>query len=117
MSTCLRCGGEVSSSDIQCAKCGEALRKQTHELVGKSLADKYLIEEHLGSGGMCDVYRATHSGMGKQVFMSENTKTGRPDGQDHDSRGRDRQERGGHRHDHPPLAADADGVSVRRLTA
>ncbi|HST20421.1 MAG TPA: serine/threonine-protein kinase, partial [Blastocatellia bacterium] len=69
MSTCLRCGGEVSASDIQCAKCGEALRKQTHELVGKSLADKYLIEEHLGSGGMCDVYRATHSGMGKQVAV------------------------------------------------
>ena len=69
MSTCLRCGGEVSASDIQCAKCGEALRKQTHELVGKSLADKYVIEEHLGSGGMCDVYRATHSGMGKQVAV------------------------------------------------
>ena len=69
MSTCLRCGGEVSASDIQCAKCGEALRKQTHELIGKSLADKYLIEEHLGSGGMCDVYRAIHSGMGKQVAV------------------------------------------------
>ena len=69
MSTCLRCGGEVSASDIQCAKCGEALRKQTHELIGKSLADKYMIEEHLGSGGMCDVYRATHSAMGKQVAI------------------------------------------------
>ncbi len=69
MSTCLRCGGEVTASDIQCAKCGEALRKQTHELIGKSLADKYMIEEHLGSGGMCDVYRATHSAMGKQVAV------------------------------------------------
>lgn len=69
MSTCLRCGAEVSASDSKCLKCGEALRKQTHELIGKSLADKYVIEEHLGSGGMCDVYRAIHSGMGKQVAV------------------------------------------------
>jgi serine/threonine-protein kinase len=37
--------------------------------VGSTLQDKYRIEELLGSGGMCDVYRATHVQMGKQVAL------------------------------------------------
>ena len=41
----------------------------TNEVIGKTLADKYLIEEHLGSGGMCDVYRARHVGMDKPVAV------------------------------------------------
>ena len=41
----------------------------TDELMGACLADKYLIEEHLGSGGMCDVYRARHVGMDKPVAV------------------------------------------------
>src|ERR1043165_6605966 len=39
------------------------------ELTGKTLEGKYRIEEHLGSGGMCDVYRARHIHMGKQVAI------------------------------------------------
>jgi serine/threonine protein kinase len=39
------------------------------ELIGKTLVDKYLIEEHLDSGGMCDVYRARHVGMDKPVAV------------------------------------------------
>jgi serine/threonine protein kinase len=69
MSTCLRCSSEVSASDNQCANCGEALPKQTDRLIGKILADKYTIEELIGSGGMCDVYLATHTVMGKQVAV------------------------------------------------
>ena len=41
----------------------------TNEVIGRTLADKYLIEEHLGSGGMCDVYRARHVGMDKPVAV------------------------------------------------
>jgi serine/threonine protein kinase len=41
----------------------------TDELIGVSLADKYMIEEHLGSGGMCEVYRARHLGMDKPVAV------------------------------------------------
>jgi predicted Ser/Thr protein kinase len=37
--------------------------------VGGTLQGKYRIEELLGSGGMCDVYRATHIQMGKQVAL------------------------------------------------
>ncbi|HJQ67725.1 MAG TPA: serine/threonine-protein kinase [Blastocatellia bacterium] len=41
----------------------------TDELMGACLADKYMIEERLGSGGMCDVYRARHVGMDKPVAV------------------------------------------------
>src|SRR5436853_2603792 len=38
-------------------------------LIGRTLQAKYRIEELLGSGGMCDVYRGTHIHMGKQVAI------------------------------------------------
>jgi serine/threonine protein kinase len=69
MTTCSHCGSEVSASDVQCAKCGEVLQGDTNGLVGKTLADKYAIKERLGTGGMCDVYLATHTVMGKQVAV------------------------------------------------
>src|SRR5436853_784092 len=37
--------------------------------IGGTLQGKYRIEELLGSGGMCDVYRGTHIHMGKQVAI------------------------------------------------
>jgi serine/threonine-protein kinase len=39
------------------------------KLTGTTLANKYLIEELLGSGGMCDVYRARHIAMDKEVAI------------------------------------------------
>jgi serine/threonine protein kinase len=69
MNTCPRCGSEVSTSDARCSKCGKELLDKKTGLIGKTLQDKYRIEEHLGSGGMCDVYRATHMGMGKEVAV------------------------------------------------
>jgi serine/threonine protein kinase len=69
MNKCPHCGSEVSASDNQCAKCGEVLRTQGDGLIGKSLAGKYQIEELLGAGGMCEVYRAINSAMGKQVAV------------------------------------------------
>ncbi|HJQ26389.1 MAG TPA: protein kinase [Blastocatellia bacterium] len=38
-------------------------------LVGRTLEGKYRLEELLGAGGMCYVYRATHTQMGKQVAV------------------------------------------------
>jgi eukaryotic-like serine/threonine-protein kinase len=38
-------------------------------LIGRTLQGKYRLEELLGSGGMCHVYRATHTRMGKQVAV------------------------------------------------
>jgi serine/threonine-protein kinase len=50
-------------------KCGKELRGDNKGLIGKSFLDKYRIEERLGQGGMCDVYRAIHMAMGKEVAL------------------------------------------------
>jgi serine/threonine protein kinase len=50
-------------------KSWESAAANNSGLLGKTLEGKYRIEEHLGSGGMCDVYRATHMLMGKQVAI------------------------------------------------
>ncbi|HYP25772.1 MAG TPA: protein kinase [Blastocatellia bacterium] len=59
----------MAASDRTCPQCKAPVRYREHELVGTTLADKYDIEEHLGSGGMCDVYRARHKYMGKEVAV------------------------------------------------
>ncbi|MGA9769872.1 MAG: serine/threonine-protein kinase, partial [Blastocatellia bacterium] len=41
----------------------------TDRLTGTILDDKYLIEQRLGSGGMCDVYRARHIAMDKEIAI------------------------------------------------
>jgi eukaryotic-like serine/threonine-protein kinase len=69
MNTCPRCGFQQSASGTHCLKCGNDLRRNTSGHIGQILLDKYRIEEHLGEGGMCDVYRATHLGMGKEVAI------------------------------------------------
>jgi serine/threonine protein kinase len=45
------------------------MRGAAGRLTGTTLADKYRIEYLLGSGGMCEVYRARHTGIGKQVAV------------------------------------------------
>jgi eukaryotic-like serine/threonine-protein kinase len=68
MNTCPGCGSKLSSPDETCAECGSQASRAAR-LIGTTLADKYLIEEHLGSGGMCNVYSASHTGMGKQFAV------------------------------------------------
>ncbi len=38
-------------------------------LVGRTIADRYRIEEHVGGGAMGDVYRARHVGLGTDVAV------------------------------------------------
>src|SRR5215213_2352161 len=69
MKICAGCGSKVGPSDRVCPQCGAAIQYRGQGLVGTTLADKYEIEEHLGSGGMCDVYKARHVSMGKEVAV------------------------------------------------
>ena len=69
MKSCASCGFEVGAGEHTCRQCGAAVQYREHALVGTTLADKYEIEDHLGSGGMCDVYKARHVAMGKEVAI------------------------------------------------
>ncbi|HEX5735559.1 MAG TPA: protein kinase [Blastocatellia bacterium] len=65
----MSCGSPVAAFAESCPQCSAPLKPRTDNLVGTVLADKYRIEAPLGSGGMCDVYRASHSLIGKQVAV------------------------------------------------
>ncbi len=69
MKTCTGCGSTVPEADEHCAECGRQLLGTSGRLVGATFADKYLLEEHLGSGGMCDVYSGRHIAMDKRVAV------------------------------------------------
>lgn len=68
MNTCRECGSQMDGNG-NCPKCSAPSREGAKSLIGTTLAGKYLIEDHLGSGGMCDVYSATHMAMGKKVAV------------------------------------------------
>ncbi|HYP27528.1 MAG TPA: protein kinase [Blastocatellia bacterium] len=69
MNICMSCGSPVPSSDEECPRCGAVSRNRQDRLLGITLADKYLIEEKLGAGGMCEVYRARHVLINKPVAV------------------------------------------------
>jgi serine/threonine-protein kinase len=69
MIICPDCGGKLPREGAACPKCGERSRYRAGDLKGRTIADKYLIEDHLGTGGMCDVFRARHATMGKQFAV------------------------------------------------
>lgn len=69
MKICTSCGSPVPAADERCPQCGARSNDFTGRLTGTTLADKYLIEEPLGAGGMCEVYRARHIAMDKEVAI------------------------------------------------
>jgi serine/threonine protein kinase/ketosteroid isomerase-like protein len=69
MRLCFDCGSPFPASTDECPRCGALLKEPADPLVGAVFIDKYEIEEKLGTGGMCDVYRARHIGIGKAVAI------------------------------------------------
>ncbi len=69
MKLCMSCGSPVAAFAESCPQCGARLKPRTDNLIGTILADKYRVEALLGSGGMCDVYQASHSLIGKKVAV------------------------------------------------
>lgn len=68
---CPQCGGEYETGDRFCPKDGTPLRPKAggDPLVGRVIADRYLILAPLGEGGMGRVYLAEHVKMNRQCAV------------------------------------------------
>ena len=69
MKKCPQCGVEYADDNTLCPADGVALESQDDNLIGKTLAGKYRMEERLKDGGMGMVYRGTHILMDKTVAI------------------------------------------------
>jgi serine/threonine-protein kinase len=69
MKKCPKCGKTYEDGNTLCPADGTALTKTGDALLGKTLANKYRIEERISEGGMGTVYRATHVLMEKTVAV------------------------------------------------
>lgn len=72
MKTCPKCFNEVSDSTRFCPNCGEAVPAQQsdeHGLIGRTVADKYLVQELVGEGAMGSIYRAEQITLAKTVCI------------------------------------------------
>jgi len=68
---CPQCGGEYETGDRFCPKDGSSLRPKSggDPLVGRVIADRYLILAQIGEGGMGRVYLAEHVKMNRQCAI------------------------------------------------
>jgi serine/threonine-protein kinase len=58
---CTRCGGEFPDEALFCPMCGEAQARSVDDpLLGKVLAERYLLQARMGQGASGTVYRAEH---------------------------------------------------------
>jgi eukaryotic-like serine/threonine-protein kinase len=69
MKKCPQCGVEYADDNTLCPADGAALETTDDNLIGKTLAGKYRIDERLKDGGMGMVYRGTHILMDKTVAI------------------------------------------------
>jgi serine/threonine-protein kinase len=68
---CPQCGSEYETGDRFCPKDGSPLRPKTggDPLIGRVIADRYLVLARLGEGGMGRVYLAEHVKMTRQCAI------------------------------------------------
>jgi serine/threonine-protein kinase len=68
---CPQCGNEYLTSDRFCPRDGSPLRPKTGDdpLIGRIIADRYLILAKLGEGGMGRVYLGEHMKMNRQCAI------------------------------------------------
>ncbi len=68
---CPQCGSEYETGDRFCPKDGTPLRPKTagDPLVGRVIAERYLVLARLGEGGMGRVYLAEHVKMNRQCAV------------------------------------------------
>jgi len=69
MKKCPKCGRTFEEANTLCPSDGTVLVKTRDTLVGRTLADKYRVEERISEGGMGTVYRGTHVLMEKAVAI------------------------------------------------
>ena len=69
MKACPVCGNEYSNTSTLCPVDGAALQSTSDPHIGETLAEKYLIEELIKTGGMGSVYRGKHVLMDKRVAI------------------------------------------------
>ncbi|MBX9722783.1 MAG: serine/threonine protein kinase, partial [Candidatus Obscuribacterales bacterium] len=67
----LRCGNKHAPGEAICEDMAKAqsISTRTSSLIGKTIADKYLIESFLGKGGMSIVYKAKQMPIDKVVAL------------------------------------------------
>src|SRR4051812_14947500 len=67
---CSRCGHASSDDALFCPRCGNPLQAPGGDpLVGKVIADRYLLVEKRGSGGSGTIYRGEHTTLGRKVAV------------------------------------------------
>jgi eukaryotic-like serine/threonine-protein kinase len=69
MKKCPKCGKTFEEANTLCPSDGAVLVKTKDALAGRTLADKYRVDEKISEGGMGTVYRGTHVLMEKQVAI------------------------------------------------
>jgi serine/threonine protein kinase/Tfp pilus assembly protein PilF len=72
MSTCLNCGHADASDFSFCPRCGTRAAEAASggdPLLGRTLNNKYRIEEKIGAGAMGTVYLGEHIGLKKKVAL------------------------------------------------
>ena len=73
MSACPTCSQMAPDGSRFCPFCGgklaELVRKPQDPLIGKTVDNKYLIKERIGTGAMGSIYKAEHRALSKQIAL------------------------------------------------